>query len=125
MSTPRRSRLRSAAGAVVARMFTVYGPGQRPDMAFASWIDAIAREEPIRWCAAEGARRAFTFVGDAVRGLVAALERGRAGRAYNKAHITAACGLRAERHLGYRPLTPLRDGIRAQVAVSLALAPAG
>jgi len=69
--------------AVIARMFTVYGPGQRPDMAFARWIESLARDEPVHWCAPEGAARDFTFVADAARGLVAALERGRPGEAYN------------------------------------------
>ena len=69
--------------AVVARMFTVYGPGQRPDMAFARWIESLEREEPVPWCAPTGAARDFTFVDDAVRGLIAALEHGRPGEAYN------------------------------------------
>jgi hypothetical protein len=29
------------------RLFTVYGPGQRPDMAFRRFIDAVLREEPV------------------------------------------------------------------------------
>ena len=68
---------------VIARLFTVFGPAQRPDMAFARWIDAIVRGRSASWCADADACRDFTYVGDAVRGLVAALERGRAGEAYN------------------------------------------
>ena len=68
---------------VIARLFTVFGPAQRPDMAFAGWIDSIVHGRPAQWCAGAEARREFTYVGDAVRGLVAALERGRAGEAYN------------------------------------------
>ena len=64
-------------------MFTVYGPGQRPDLAFARWIDSLGRAEPVSWCAPVGAARDFTYVGDAVRGLIAALEHGRPGEAYN------------------------------------------
>ena len=71
--------------AVICRLFTVYGPGQRDDMAFARWIRAIRAGRPVAWCARPGARREFTYVGDAVRGLVAALERGRPGRVYNVA----------------------------------------
>jgi nucleoside-diphosphate-sugar epimerase len=67
----------------IARLFTVYGPGQRPDMAFARWIGCLERGEPLAWCAARGAARDFTFVGDTVRGLIAVLERGRGGSAYN------------------------------------------
>ena len=69
--------------AVITRLFTVYGPGQRPDMAFARWIDALDAGAPIAWCAPDAAERDFTYVGDAARGLVAALEHGRAGQAYN------------------------------------------
>lgn len=70
---------------VVARLFTVFGPAQRPDMAFAGWIDSIVHGRAASWCADAAARRDFTYVGDAVRGLVAALERGRTGEAYNVA----------------------------------------
>jgi nucleoside-diphosphate-sugar epimerase len=80
---------RRAAGpgatVVVCRLFTVFGEGQRPDMAFARWIEAIADGRPVTWCAPRGARREFTYVGDAVGGLIAALERGRAGEVYNVA----------------------------------------
>ncbi len=76
---------RQGADALVVRLFTVFGPGQRPDMAFARWIDGLLRDRPIPWCAHPAARREFTYVGDAVRALITALERGRAGNAYNAA----------------------------------------
>jgi UDP-glucuronate 4-epimerase len=68
---------------VIARPFTVYGPGQRPDMAFARWIAALAAGEPVPWHAPPGAARDFTYVDDAVAGLIAALGHGRPGEAYN------------------------------------------
>ena len=68
---------------VIVRPFTVYGPGQRPEMAFARWIAALESGEPLPWRAAPGAARDFTYVDDAVTGLIAALVRGRAGEAYN------------------------------------------
>lgn len=71
------------ADVVVCRLFTVFGPGQRPDMAFSRWIEALAAGSPVTWCAPEGARRAFTYVRDGVAGLLAALERGRSGEVYN------------------------------------------
>ncbi len=75
----------AAAGqdVVIARLFTVYGPRQRPDMAFARWIEGIRTGRPILLCARADACRDFTYVDDAVRGLTAALAGGRAGRAYN------------------------------------------
>jgi UDP-glucuronate 4-epimerase len=71
------------ADAVIVRLFTVYGPGQRPDMAFARWIHALATGQPVPWHARAGTARDFTYVDDAVTGLLAALDRGRSGQAYN------------------------------------------
>jgi UDP-glucuronate 4-epimerase len=68
---------------VVVRPFTVYGPGQRPDMAFARWIPALEAGEPLRWLAPPGTARDFTYVDDVATGIVAALRHGRPGRAYN------------------------------------------
>jgi UDP-glucuronate 4-epimerase len=69
--------------AVVVRPFTVYGPGQRPEMAFARWIELLGAREPLPWYAAPGSARDFTYVGDAVAGILEALRGGRAGEAYN------------------------------------------
>jgi nucleoside-diphosphate-sugar epimerase len=41
----------------------------------------------VPWCAEPGARRELTYVGDAVLGLIAALERGRSGEVYNVAGV--------------------------------------
>jgi UDP-glucuronate 4-epimerase len=71
------------ADAVIVRLFTVYGPGQRPDMAFARWIRALATGQPVPWHARAGTVRDFTYVDDAVAGLLAALDRGRSGQVYN------------------------------------------
>jgi nucleoside-diphosphate-sugar epimerase len=70
------------ADVVIVRPFTVYGPGQRPEMAFARWIDLLAAREPLP-CAPPGTARDFTYVDDVVAGILAALRRGRAGEAYN------------------------------------------
>ena len=80
-----RAHARMGADVVIARLFTVFGPGQRPDMAFARWIQSITSGLPVLWCAARETRRELTYVADAVAGLVAALERGRAGEVYNVA----------------------------------------
>ena len=73
----------SGADAVVVRPFSVYGPGQRPEMAFARWIDCLAVEQPLPWHASPGTARDFTYVDDAVAGILAALRHGRGGEAYN------------------------------------------
>ena len=69
--------------AVIVRPFTVYGPGQRPEMAFARWIDLLHARQLLPWYARAGTARDFTYVDDAVAGILAAVRRGRAGEAYN------------------------------------------
>jgi UDP-glucuronate 4-epimerase len=85
---------------VIVRPFTVYGPGQRPEMAFARWIAALESGGPLPWRAPPGAARDFTYVDDAVTGLIAALVRGRAGEAYNVSGWRSVPLLSALRLLG-------------------------
>jgi len=72
-----------AVPACAMRYFTVYGPRQRPDMAFHRFIKAALREEPISLYGDGAQTRDFTFVADAVAATIAAGERGVPGRAYN------------------------------------------
>ena len=69
--------------AVLLRYFTVYGPRQRPDMAFTAMLEALARGQRFRLFGDGSAARSFTYVGDAVAATIAAMERGRAGAIYN------------------------------------------
>lgn len=57
------------------RFFTVYGPWGRPDMALFKFTDAILKGEPIDVYGEGRMQRDFTYVGDIVDGLVAALSR--------------------------------------------------
>jgi len=65
------------------RYFTVYGPRQRPDMAFHRFIRAALEGAPITLYGDGEQTRDFTFVTDAVAGTMAAGDRGVPGRAYN------------------------------------------
>jgi nucleoside-diphosphate-sugar epimerase len=65
------------------RYFTVYGPRQRPDMAFRRFLTAAAAGAPISVFGDGLQTRDFTFVKDAVAATIAAGERGVPGRAYN------------------------------------------
>jgi nucleoside-diphosphate-sugar epimerase len=65
------------------RYFTVYGPRQRPDMAFHRFLQATQRGEQIRLFGDGNQTRDFTFVADAVSATVAAGHRGVPGRVYN------------------------------------------
>ena len=68
---------------VVLRYFTVYGPRQRPDMAFARLVAALAGGLPFELYGDGSHSRSFTYVGDAVAATVTAMERAPAGAVYN------------------------------------------
>ncbi len=57
---------------VALRLFTVYGPRQRPDMAFHKFLRAVRAGRPIELFGDGSQTRDFTFVADAVRAIVAA-----------------------------------------------------
>jgi nucleoside-diphosphate-sugar epimerase len=65
------------------RYFTVYGPRQRPDMAFHRFIRASLDGRPVTLYGDGEQTRDFTYVADAVAATIAAGERGVPGRAYN------------------------------------------
>jgi UDP-glucuronate 4-epimerase len=68
---------------VVVRYFTFYGPRQRPDMAFARMVDALARDVPFELYGDGLQSRAFTYVADGVDATIDAMERAPAGAVYN------------------------------------------
>lgn len=134
------------------RLFTVYGPRQRPDMAIARFLERIRAGTPIELYGDGSTQRDYTFVGDIVDGFVAALDRIEGmgyeiinvggGRPVTLRHLvesieravgskailrrlpdqpgdvegTFADIERAGRLLGYRPSTPLEEGLRQHVA---------
>ena len=59
---------------VSLRYFTVYGPGQRPDMALHRFINAVAAGEEVTVFGDGNQVRDFTYVADAVAATVAAIE---------------------------------------------------
>jgi nucleoside-diphosphate-sugar epimerase len=62
--------------AVSLRYFTVYGPRQRPEMAFASFIRGVLSRRPLRVLGDGRQARDFTFVGDVVAATIAAADLG-------------------------------------------------
>jgi nucleoside-diphosphate-sugar epimerase len=68
---------------VMLRYFTVYGPRQRPDMAFNRLIRAALEQDEIVIFGDGEQTRDFTFVSDAVDGTIAAAEHGTPGSVYN------------------------------------------
>ncbi|MBW3603987.1 MAG: NAD(P)-dependent oxidoreductase [Actinobacteria bacterium] len=72
-----RAAARAADGGLVgvARPFTVAGEGQRPDMAIATWIDALLGGRTIVLFGSGARRRDITDVRDVADGLVRMLDR--------------------------------------------------
>jgi UDP-glucose 4-epimerase len=68
---------------IALRYFTVFGPRQRPDMAFHRFMKAMLRQEPIAVFGNGEQTRDFTFIDDAVNANVLAMEKGRNGSVYN------------------------------------------
>jgi nucleoside-diphosphate-sugar epimerase len=67
---------------VCLRYFTVYGPRQRPDMAFTRFLTAAYRDETIEILGDGRQSRDFSFVGDVVDATIRALD-AEPGRVYN------------------------------------------
>jgi UDP-glucuronate 4-epimerase len=59
---------------VALRFFTVYGPRQRPDLAIHKFARLALRDEPIPVYGDGTTRRDYTYVGDIVRGIRAAMD---------------------------------------------------
>lgn len=57
---------------VSLRLFTVYGPSQRPDMAFQRLVSAASRGETFTIYGDGAQQRAFTYVGDVVEAAIRA-----------------------------------------------------
>lgn len=68
---------------VVLRYFSIYGQRQRPDMAYHRFIEAMLDGRPIDVYGDGEQSRSNTFVDDAVRATLLALDRGRSGAVYN------------------------------------------
>ena len=89
------------------RFFTVYGPRQRPEMAFASFIRAVLSGKPLHVLGDGRQTRDFTYVTDVVSATIAAAER-LTGPVYNVSGGTSSTLLEAiaqiERLTGRRAL---------------------
>jgi len=69
--------------AVILRYFSVYGPRQRPDMAYHIFIDAMLGGRPITVYGNGLQSRSNTYIDDCVGATVNALMHGDVGEAYN------------------------------------------
>lgn len=67
----------------ILRYFSIYGPRQRPDMAYHRFIEAMRRSDPVVVYGDGAQTRSNTYVSDCVRGTLLALEGAAPGEAYN------------------------------------------
>ena len=56
------------------RFFTVYGPGQRPDLAIHKFVEKISKNQPLVLFGNGDTARDYTYVDDTVSGIYSALE---------------------------------------------------
>jgi UDP-glucuronate 4-epimerase len=61
--------------ATCVRIFTVYGPRQRPTMAISRFIRQISNGEAVSMYGDGSSERDYTYVGDVVCGLIAAMDK--------------------------------------------------
>jgi UDP-glucose 4-epimerase len=98
--------------AVSLRYFTVYGPRQRPDMAFHRFFTAVSQGKPIAVYGDGEQTRDFTFVTDIVAATMAAGRQGRPGRVYNiggGSRVTLNHVLELVGRVAGRPITIQRE----------------
>jgi UDP-glucuronate 4-epimerase len=72
-----------ALPAVVLRYFSVYGPRQRPDMAYYKFCEALLNGEPLIVYGDGAQTRSNTFVSDCVEGTLQAIDNAHVGETYN------------------------------------------
>jgi UDP-glucuronate 4-epimerase len=68
---------------VTVRYFTIYGPRQRPDMAFTRMVSCLVEGRPFELFGDGSQSRSFTYVDDAVDATIAAMEGAAGGSTFN------------------------------------------
>jgi len=68
---------------ICLRYFTVYGPRQRPDMAFNKFIKAILKDQEIIVYGDGSQTRDFTYISDAVEANILAMKKNAVGEIFN------------------------------------------
>lgn len=99
--------VRDGFPATILRYFSIYGPRQRPDMAYHIFVERLRRGQPLHVYGDGQQSRSNTYVDDIVRGTIAALHRAEPGAVYNlgggaELTLSDAIALLAD-ELGVRP----------------------
>jgi nucleoside-diphosphate-sugar epimerase len=74
---------RGTTKTIILRYFSVYGPGQRPDMGIYKFIESIKEQKPINIYGDGEQTRDFTFVSDIVNATLSAIASGKNNEIYN------------------------------------------
>jgi nucleoside-diphosphate-sugar epimerase len=101
---------------VALRLFTVYGPRQRPDMGFHRFLTAAHHGTPITVYGDGEQTRDFTFVGDVAEAAALAAVHGVPGRVYNiggGSRVSVNEVLRIVEQVVGRPVVVHRDAPQA------------
>ena len=118
------ARRAAAGGSVtVCRLFTVAGPGQRPDMALALWIEAVLAGDPVRIFGSTERSRDILDVRDAVTALRRLAERDAGGTVNvgtGVGHTLAAMVAAIGRGLGVEPAVEVTPAAEVDPAATLA-----
>lgn len=59
---------------LVLRLFTVYGPRQRPDLAINKFVNEVLQQHPVKIYGAGDSKRDYTYVTDVANAFVSALD---------------------------------------------------
>lgn len=100
----------------ILRYFSIYGPRQRPDMAYRIFCERLLRGQAVTVYGDGRQSRSNTYVGDAVSATIAALHRSPDGSIFNigggeEVELIDAVHRIAD-HLGVEPLVEHRDARR-------------
>ena len=60
--------------AIVLRLFTVYGPRQRPDLAITKFTNLILNDKPVDMYGDGNTYRDYTYIDDTVNGIISAIK---------------------------------------------------
>ena len=109
-----------AVPTVSLRYFTVYGPRQRPDMAFHRFLRSMHAGQPITLYGDGEQTRDFTYVDDAVSATIEAADHGIPGQVYNIGggakvsmnHVIDLMSRRTQRTPTVRRETPQKGDMR-------------
>ena len=85
---------------VTVRYFTIYGPRQRPDMAFTKMATCLAEGRPFELYGDGNQSRSFTYVDDAVDATIGAMQGAAPGSTFNVGGGTEVSMLEAIEALG-------------------------